>query len=242
MSKPDRDSSTTEATRLARRIQHTIISNVLTQSVWRQHIDECLKYNFHAAMVPAAWVRPTAQALHGTGIRTASFIDFPYGTMTSEGKGLEARQLAAAGAEEIDLMPNVGFLLSGMEQEYFTDIRGVVESAGAIPVKIMLELPLLSLQQRERAVALSVEAGVSYLKNASGGAVGTATPEDIQFLRRLAPEHVRVKASGGIKTAQQVQDLIAAGADLVGTSSGVKIMQELLHDQSAIPSSHSPAY
>ena len=93
----------------------------------------------------------------------------------------------------------------------------------------MLELPLLTPQQRDRAVALSIEAGVSYLKNASGGAVGVATPEDIRFLRRVAPAHIRVKASGGIKTAQQVRDLLAAGADLVGTSSGVRIMHELLN-------------
>lgn len=236
------DANATSSARLARHIQHTIISNVLTESLWRQHVDECLKYKFHAAMVPAAWVRRTAQALRDTGIRTASFIDFPYGTMTSEGKAHEARQLAAAGAQEIDLMPNVGFLLSGMEQEYLADIRGVVEAAAVIPVKIMLELPLLSPQQRERAVAISVEAGVAYLKNASGGAVGTATPQDIQFLRRLAPERVRVKASGGIKTAQQVRDLIAAGADLVGTSSGVKIMQELLHDGDDTQQSHNSNY
>jgi deoxyribose-phosphate aldolase len=124
-------------------------------------------------------------------------------------------------------MPNVGFLLSGMEGEYADDIRGVVQAAGKIPVKIMLELPLLNAQQRERAVALSVDAGVAYLKNASGGAVGVATTEEIAFLRRLAPSRVRIKASGGIKTAQQVRALVQAGADLVGTSAGVQIMAEL---------------
>ena len=91
----------------------------------------------------------------------------------------------------------------------------------------MLELPLLNADQKERAVALSVGAGVAYLKNASGGAVGVATPEQIAFLRRLAPPHVRVKASGGIKTAQQVLNLVQAGADLVGTSSGAQIMSEI---------------
>jgi deoxyribose-phosphate aldolase len=177
--------------------------------------------------------------LRDTGIRVASFIDFPYGTMSSSGKAYEAQQLVKAGAEEIDLMPNVGFLLSGMEKEYRDDIRGVVKAAGKIPVKIMLELPLLNPQQRERAVALSVEAGVAYLKNASGGAVGVATPEDIRFLRRVAPAHVRVKASGGIKTAAQVRELLAAGADLVGTSSGVRIMEEFLHPTSTLPAQHS---
>ena len=226
---PGDERTTTDAAQLARRIQHTLISNVLTEALWEGHMAECLKYRFHAAMIPGAWVKRTAQKLRGTGIRVASFIDFPYGTMTSRGKADEARHLVDDGTEEIDLMPNVGFLLSGMEREYRDDILGVVEAAGKVPVKIMLELPLLNSLQRERAVALSIDAGVSYLKNASGGAVGIATPEDIRFLREVAPAHVRVKASGGIKTAQQVRELLNAGADLVGTSSGVRIMQELLH-------------
>lgn len=222
-----------EAMRLASRIQSTIISNVLTYARWEEHIAECLKYHFQAAMIPPAWVKRTAEALRGTGIRVASFVDFPYGTMTSAGKAYETGQLVENGAEEVDLMPNVGFLLSGMEREYADDISGVVKAAGKVPVKVMLELPLLSAQQKERAVALSVAAGVAYLKNASGGAVGIATPEQIAFLRRLAPAHVRVKASGGIKTAQQVRDLVQAGADLVGTSAGAQIMAELEGGESA---------
>jgi deoxyribose-phosphate aldolase len=212
---------------LASRIQSTIISNTLTHARWEQHIADCLKYHFQAAMIPAAWVKKTAERLHGTCIKTASFVDFPYGTMTSAGKAYETAQLVDNGAEEVDMMPNVGFLLSGMELEYADDIRGVVIAAGKVPVKIMLELPLLNPQERERAVTLSVDAGVAYLKNASGGAVGMATPEQIAFLRRLAPPHVRVKASGGIKTAQQVRDLVAAGADVVGTSAGAQIMAEV---------------
>jgi deoxyribose-phosphate aldolase len=226
-----RDESASEVARIAHCIQHTIISNRLTESVWEAHIAECVKYKFNAAMIPPAWVQRTAKALDGTDIRVASFIDFPYGTMTNRAKAYEAAELAGNGAEEIDLMPNVGFLLSGMEKEYFEDIRGVVAAAGSAKVKIMLELPLLNPQQRDRAVKLSIEAGVSYLKNASGGAIGVATPEDIRYLRRVAPAHIRIKASGGIKTAQQVRELLAAGAVLVGTSSGVRIMQELLKEQ-----------
>jgi deoxyribose-phosphate aldolase len=222
-----RDEVELEMKELASRIQSTVISNTLTYARWEQHLDECLKYHFQAAMIPPAWVKRTAERLRGTGIKTASFVDFPYGTMTSEGKAYETTQLIENGAEEVDVMPNVGFLLSGMESEYSNDIRGVVKAAGEIPVKIMLELPLLSPQQRERAVALSVEAGVTYLKNASGGAVGVATPEQIVFLRRLAPPRVLVKASGGIKTALQVRELVEAGADLVGTSAGGQIMAEV---------------
>ena len=115
-------------------------------------------------------------------------------------------QKVQEGAEEIDFMPNVGFLLSGMEREYATDIQGVVRAAGKVPVKIMLELPLLNLEQKQRAVAISAEAGVTYMKNSSGGSMGVATPEQMEFLRRIAPPHIRLKASGGIKTVQQVRE------------------------------------
>ena len=231
-----------DALHLAVRMQHTIISNCLTEERWKQHIAECLEYRFHAAMIPPSWVKRTREALRGSGVRTASWIDFPYGTMTSAGKAFESSILAKEGAEEIDLMPNVGFLLSGMEKEYFSDIRGVVEAAGGIPVKIMLELPLLNAVQRERAVALSVEAGVAYLKNASGGAVGVATPEETRFLRRLAPSSVRIKASGGIRTVQQVRDLVEAGADVVGTSSAMQIMKEFLGQGGVHVPAESTAY
>ena len=230
-----------EVARIAACMQSTLISNRLTAALWENHIAECVQYRFQAAMIPPAWVRKTAEALHGTGIRVASFIDFPLGTMTSQGKATESAQLVQEGAQEIDLMPNVGFLLSGMEREYFDDIRSVVNAAGAVPVKLMLELPLLNPQQRLRAVSLSVDAGVAYLKNASGGAVGVATPEDIRFLRGLAPAHVRIKASGGIKAARQVQELLDAGADLVGTSAAVAIIRELQAGVSSAPPPPSPS-
>jgi len=212
---------------VAKTIQSTLISNCLTHEQWEKHLADCLEYRFHAAMIPGAWVRKTADRLRGSGVRVASFIDLPLGTMTSAGKADEARRLVDEGAEEIDLMPNVGFLLSGMEKEYFEDIRGVVAGARSIPVKIMLELPLLNDEQRQRAIALSLEAGVAWLKNASSGAVGIASAEQIRFLRRLAPAHVGVKASGGIKTASQVLELLDAGAGLVGTSAGTRIVMEM---------------
>jgi deoxyribose-phosphate aldolase len=227
---------------LTRHIQSTLISNSVTRTQWQAHIDDCLKYHFHAAMIPPCWVRETAVALRGTGIRTASFIDFPLGTMTTSGKAFEARKLVDGGVEEIDLMPNVGFLLSGMEREYFADTHSVVEAAQGIPIKIMLELPLLNGAQRERAVQLSIEAGVAYLKNASGGAVGRATPDQIRWLRQRAPDRVRIKASGGIKTVQHVTDLLQAGADLVGTSAATQIMQESQGASGSITPDMHPSY
>jgi deoxyribose-phosphate aldolase len=215
------------ASLIASRIQHTLISNCVTRAAWESHLAACLKYRFHAAMVPASWVKPTVEALHGSGIRTASWIDLPLGLTTSAGKAYEAARLIEAGAEEIDLMPNVGFLVSGMEKEYFADIRGVAAAAAGRPVKVIMEMPLLNRQQTERGVALAADAGASHLKNQSGGAVGVSTPEQVELLRELAPVHVQVKASGGIRTIRQVQDLLSAGADLIGTSHGAEIIREL---------------
>jgi deoxyribose-phosphate aldolase len=220
------DPQFSDAAQLAQHIQSTLISNRLTEALWKEHIQQCLQYRFHASMIPAAWVKRTAEALRGSGIRVASFVDLPYGTMSSAGKAYETARIVNDGGEEVDLMPNVGFLLSGMEKEFAEDVRGVVEAAQGRPVKIMLELPLLDAAQRQRAIEISIDAGVSYLKNASSGAVGIATPDEIRFLRRAAPAHVRVKASGGIKNAQQVRDLLAAGADLVGTCAAVEIVQQ----------------
>lgn len=223
----DRNSAR-QARELAARIQHTLVSNRVTRAQWEQHIADCLLYRFQAAMVPAAWVHSTAEELRGSGILVASWIDMPFGTMTSRGKAREASFLVEEGAEEVDLMPNVGFLLSGMEDAYREDIRGVVEAADGKPVKVMLEMPLLDAAQIEKAVALAVEAGAAFLKNASSGDVGTALPEQIRLLRRLAPSRVGVKASGGINTARQVRELVTAGAELVGSSSGVEIVREIL--------------
>jgi deoxyribose-phosphate aldolase len=216
-----------DITSVAGYIQHTLISNAVARVAWEKHVQACIRHHFHAAMVPAMWVKPTVEALRGSGVRTASWIDLPFGCATSGGKAYEACELVRAGADEIDLMPNVGFLLSGMEKEYLEDIRGVVTAAEGRPVKVITEMTLLTATQLEKAVALAVEAGVSYLKNLSGGAAGTATAEQVHRLRELAPAHVRVKASGGIRTAQQVLQLLAAGAALVGTSHGVEIVSEL---------------
>lgn len=236
------ESSTSGAGRIAGCLQSTLVSNTVTEVRLEQHLAECLKYRFHAAMIPPAWVKRTAKALEGTGVRVASWIDLPFGVMTSAGKAYESARLVEGGVQEIDLMPNVGFMLSGLEKEYLEDIRGVVEAAQGIPVKVMLELPLLNAQQKERAIALSIEAGAAYLKNISSGIVGVAQPEEIRFLRRRAPAHIRIKASGGIKTAQQVRELLDAGADLVGTSVAVEIVQELQGGGGPTRKDHSSNY
>jgi deoxyribose-phosphate aldolase len=209
---------------LAARIQHTLIRTDATRDEVLAHCRECLEHGFQAAMVAGNWVPVAREVLAGSGVLVASAVDFPLGIMSTAGKVAEARALVDAGAVELDIMVNVGWLRSGMTREFRDDIAAVVEAAAPAAVKVMLELPLLTPAERDIAVDLSVEAGVAYVKNASSSAVGIASPEEMRYLRSRVPASVRVKASGGIKAYDQAVALLEAGADLVGSSAGVAII------------------
>ncbi len=210
---------------LSARIQHTLIRADATRSDVERHCEECVEFGFDAAMVGGAWVPLAVAVLRGTGVKVASAVDFPGGSMSTAGKVAEARSLAHAGAVELDVMPAVGWLLSGDEAGFRDDLRAVVTAAAPASVKVMLELPLLSPDQRDRAVDLAVEAGVRWVKNASSSAVGIASPEEMRYLRGRVPPGVGVKGSGGIKHRAHAIALLEAGADLVGSSAGIAIVR-----------------
>ena len=134
------------------------------------------------------------------------------------------RALVDAGVDELDATVNIGFLLSGRVTEFADDLAAVVAAAEPIGVKLMLELPLLDARQRERAVTAAVDAGAAFVSIASRFSVGIADPASIGYLRRSVPPSIGVKASGGIQTIEQVRALLAAGADLIGTSAGIAIV------------------
>lgn len=207
-------------------IQHTKIEVGATRDEMIAHVEDAIKYGFSAAMVPGSWVALTASILRGTGIEVASALDFPtVGVMTSAGKAAEAAELVRLGATQIDIGVQIGWLKSGMYDEFREDIAGVVRASG-VPIKVMLELPLLTEDQKELAVQLSMEAGVAYLKNASSGQIETANPASIKYLVDRARNGVLVKASGSIKHLSQARELIAAGASLLGTSAGIQIIND----------------
>lgn len=216
----------TDTTTVARHIQHTLIEADSTRDRMVDHARECIEWGFNAAMVPGSWVPVVSAELAGTGVLTASALDFPIvGTMTSAGKAAEAAELVRLGANQIDIGVQIGWLKSGLWDAFRDDIAGVVTAAG-VPIKVMLELPLLTPEERRVAVELSIEAGAAYLKNASSGAVETANPASIAWLVKAAAGRALVKASGSIKSLDQVRSLLEAGADLVGTSAGIQIVSD----------------
>lgn len=212
---------------LAPYIQHTKIATGITREQMTSHVEEALHYGFSAAMVPGSWVGLTASILAGSTVQVASALDFPsVGVMTSAGKAAEAAELVRLGAQQIDIGVQIGWLKSGDLDGFREDIAGVVRAAG-VPIKVMLELPLLTVEERETAVQLAIEAGASYLKNASSGQIETANPESVRYLVERAPEGVLVKASGAITGYEQTIALLEAGAACVGTSAGIQIIQNL---------------
>ena len=225
------DSENLTPAQIASYIQHTKIEVGATREAMIAHVEDAIKYGFSAAMVPGSWVPLTASILQGTGIEVASALDFPtVGVMTSAGKAAEAAELVRLGATQIDIGVQIGWLKSGMFDEFREDIAGVVRASG-VPIKVMLELPLLTEAEKELAVQLSIEAGVAYLKNASSGQIETANPASIKYLVDRAKNGVLVKASGSIKHLSQARELIAAGASLLGTSAGIEIISGLSNSE-----------
>ncbi|WP_109471894.1 deoxyribose-phosphate aldolase [Ornithinimicrobium cavernae] len=210
---------------LAPFIQHTLIKAGTTHDQIVAHAEEAVAQNFGAVMVPASWVPEVAAVVRGTGVQVASALDFPtVGVMTSYGKAREAEAIAKAGADQIDIGVQVGWLKSGREDDFRNDIAGVVEASG-VPVKVMLELPLLTDEEKERAVELAMDAGAKWLKNASSGAIETASPESVRYLVERIREGVLVKASGAITGYDQAVALVEAGASALGTSAGMELVQ-----------------
>lgn len=215
----------TNPSELAPFIQHTLIKVGTTYDEIVAHAEEAVAQGFGAVMVPASWVPEVAAIVKGTGVQVASALDFPtVGVMTSEGKAREAEAIARAGADQIDIGVQIGWLKSGRDDAFRDDIAGVVQASG-LPIKVMLELPLLNAEQRERAVALSMDAGAKWLKNASSGAIETANPESVRYLVERVREGVLVKASGSITNYEQAVSLIEAGASALGTSAGLELIR-----------------
>jgi deoxyribose-phosphate aldolase len=211
---------------IASTIQHTEVSPTADRTRIVALCAECREYGFDGAMVLPCWVPLAREELAGTDVSVCSAAGFPMGGDGHIAKASAVRDAVAAGAEEVDVMPNIGFLKSGMDEELAAEMDLMVEASGDAVCKAMLELGALDEDEAERVLSLAVEAGFDYVKTSSGwGEGGKATVERVRFLRENAPADVKVKASGGIRTAADAEALLDAGADLLGSSSGVAIVE-----------------
>jgi deoxyribose-phosphate aldolase len=213
---------------IARLIDHTLLKLGTTRSQVTRLCQEALHYGFAAVCVHPSHVGSAIALLRGTGVKVDAPIGFPQGAHLTTVKRFEALEALRQGAQELDMVMNIGELRFGDCRFVEFDIRAVVQvahDAGAL-VKVILETPLLSRGEKVLACELSVSAGADFVKTATGLA-GGATVDDVALMRSVVGKRARVKASGGIRTAPDVYAMIQAGADRIGTSTSVAIMGEL---------------
>lgn len=209
-------------------IDHTLLKPETSQEQIVALCREALHFGFATVCVNPWWISLTSSVLQGTQVKVGTTIGFPLGANHTTVKRFEAEEAIRLGAQELDMVINIGALKSGDRQSVQNDIAAVVEvaHAGGAIAKVILEMPLLTLEEKILGCELSLAARADFVKTATGF-FGGATVDDVSLMRGVVGTRAGVKASGGIRTAAAAQAMLEAGANRLGTSSGVAIMREL---------------
>jgi deoxyribose-phosphate aldolase len=213
---------------LAQYIDHTVLRPEAAETQIVQLCEEARHYQFRAVCVNPVWVKRCAQLLQGSSTRVAAVAGFPLGATLPEVKAYETQQVLDAGAQEVDMVINVGALKSKDHALVTRDIAMVVRTArsGGAITKVIIEAALLDDEEKVIACQLAVEAGAEFVKTSTGFASSGATAHDVALMRQTVGPQVGVKAAGGMRTYADVLKMIEAGANRIGASASVKIMQE----------------
>ena len=210
---------------IARMIDHTYLKPDATSERIRKLCAEAKQYHFCSVCVNSVWVPFCVDQLKESAVHVAAVVGFPLGASASAAKAFEAAEAAKQGAKEIDMVLHVGWLLDASFDRVRKDIAEVVNAVrGQAIVKVILETGYLNDEQKKIACVLSEEAGAHYVKTSTGFGPGGATAEDVRLMRGAVSASIGVKASGGIRDAETAKAMIEAGANRLGTSSGIAIV------------------
>ncbi|HSL31900.1 MAG TPA: deoxyribose-phosphate aldolase [Anaerolineales bacterium] len=228
---------------IAKMIDHTLLKPDATQQEIAQLCFEARKYGFASVCVNPAWVPLCAELLKGSPVKVCTVIGFPLGATAPEVKAFETENAIRQGATEIDMVINIGALKARDLELVARDIRGVVNTAHAhgIIVKVIIETILLNDEEKTIACLIAKEAEADYVKTSTGFAGGGATIADVALMRRTVGPQMGVKASGGVRTYEDAENMIKAGATRIGASAGVKIIQGPSSQPAAAGNGASPA-
>jgi deoxyribose-phosphate aldolase len=206
-------------------IDHTLLKPNATETEITKLCEEARKYRFASVCVNTSYVELCARLVAGSGVKVCAVVGFPLGAMSTDSKAFETRDAIKNGAEEIDMVINVGKLQSGGLAYVYDDIHAVVRAAAGHVVKVILETGLLSDEQKISACTLAKAAGADFVKTSTGFGAGGATPEDIALMRRVVGDQMGVKASGGIRDCPTAQKMLESGATRIGASASVGIVK-----------------
>lgn len=212
-------------------IDHTILKADADEQSVLKIINEARQYQFASVCINPIWVKYAVEQLKNSPVKVCTVIGFPLGENTSETKAYEAKNALINGAEEVDMVINIGALKTGHERTVQRDIEAVVSAvAGHAIVKVIIETALLNDDEKIKACQLAVAAGADFVKTSTGFSTGGATIEDVKLMKNTVGNHAQVKASGGIYSLADAEAMIAAGASRIGTSAGVAIMKGQVSD------------
>ncbi|MEH7483182.1 deoxyribose-phosphate aldolase [Neobacillus drentensis] len=213
-------------TNIAAMIDHTLLKPEATRQQIESLCQEAKEYKFASVCVNPTWVSTAKELLQGSGVMVCTVIGFPLGAATSETKAFETKNAIENGAEEVDMVINIGALKDHNDELVEKDIRAVVEAAkGKAHTKVIIETSLLTKEEKIRACELSLKAGADFVKTSTGFSTGGATAEDIALMRKTVGPDLGVKASGGVRNTEDVQKMIEAGATRIGASSSIAIVK-----------------
>lgn len=211
--------------KLNKYIDHTLLKPDASQEQIETLIEEAKKYDFASVCVNPTWVSFAAQALKTTDVKVCTVIGFPLGANTPELKAFETSDAIQNGANEVDMVINIGALKSRNFDLVERDIRAVVEAAKGTLVKVIIETCLLTDDEKVKACQIAQKAGADFVKTSTGFSTGGATVRDVALMRKTVGPDMGVKASGGARSYEDALAFIEAGATRIGASSGVAIME-----------------
>lgn len=209
---------------LYRFIDHTILKPDARREEVLRFCREARENHFFSVCVNPRWVPTVAEALAGSGVATCSVIGFPLGALPSAVKANEAAWVVEAGADEVDMVIDIGALKDGDEPQVRADIAAVKAACGPALLKVIIETCLLTDTQKVTACRLAAEAGADYVKTSTGFSSGGATAADVALMRRTVGDALGVKASGGVRTREDALKMLAAGASRIGASASLAII------------------
>ncbi len=205
-------------------IDHTLLKPDTTKAQIIQLCKEAKEYDFASVCVNPCWIETARKELAGSDVNVCVVIGFPLGAMTSASKAFEAKDAIERGADEVDMVLNVGWLKDGDDAAVTNEIKAVKEAVGSHVLKVIIEACLLTNDEKVRACQDAEKAGADFVKTSTGFSTGGATVEDVALMKKTVGDRLKVKAAGGIRTKEAMDAMIAAGAERIGTSNGTKLM------------------
>lgn len=210
---------------LAKMMDHTLLKATATPAQIEQLCAEARQIDSASVCVNPYYVPLAKKLLAGSDVKVCTVIGFPLGANTSETKAFETADAIAKGAQEVDMVINVGALLAGDEATVLEDMKAVVKAANGTLVKVIIETCYLNDEQKKTACRLAMEAGADFVKTSTGFGTGGATPADVALMRSVVGDKLQVKASGGIRTYEDAMAVVEASADRLGVSASLAILE-----------------